>query len=165
MKTILTSLLATCLCLSPTMPLSAEMQTAFPGRAAKELPAGLPWVHSYDQAVSQAKSTGQSIVLLFSADWCSCCRILEAEILRDPNFAKTLNNEFLFVYVDQAHKLPLEQKQQNQQLLKRYNVSGLPTLVVVNAEGSELGRTNYQKMSPHLFAVKLQGLKHTTRLF
>ena len=122
----------------------------------------IPWADSYAQAIEQAKRTNQSIVLFFTgSDWCHWCKVLESEQLSDPTFARLLRGEFLFVRLDfpRSYTLPSHVAEQNAALRKRYNVTGFPTLVILNAEGRVLGRTGYHKIPLARFAAQLQAIR------
>lgn len=173
MKIFLTSLLALFLLYNSSnnnlsayeasvrLPYSPSTQSTHLSRAQS---TQLPWASSYEQAIEQARMTHQSIVLLFTgSDWCHWCKILEQDFISNSHFAQALRGEFLFVRVElpRSHSLPPQVIENNRLLRKRYDVSGLPTLVVLDAQGSILGRSGYLKMSPHQFAAQLQAMRHT----
>jgi len=70
------------------------------GAAVWLLPAGGPpegasidW-QSYDrQAVSRATSQGQSVLLKFTADWCTNCKIVERRVYHDPDVIERIERK------------------------------------------------------------------------
>lgn len=141
------------------MPYSQSKKSAH-----SQIPFQLPWADSYEQAVEQARRTNQSIVLLFTgSDWCHWCKILERDFISNSSFVQALKGEFLFVRIEipRSHSLPPGVIENNKCLMKRFNVSGLPSLVVLNAGERILGRSGYLQISPAQFASKLQAMRHT----
>lgn len=161
MKIFLTTLLALLLLNNPNNhSLSArEVSTRFPAFQPMHQPTNLPMASSYEQAIEQAKTTNQTIVLLFTgSDWCHWCKVLEQDYISNNAFSQALRGEFLFVRIELPRSQVIEY---NRELMKRFNVSGLPTLVVLDANGRVLGRSGYLKMSPQQFAAQLQAMRHT----
>lgn len=62
----------------------------------------------------------------FYADWCNPCKMLTS----------TLAN------VEQPHELVEVDADNSPEMLKQFNVRGLPTLVLVDEEGVEMDRTS-----------------------
>lgn len=91
---------------------------------------------------------GQVVVLDFWATWCSPCRVslpalsqVAAEYADDPGVwvgsvnRESISNTRLRKFLDQLKlKFPVI-KDQIGSISRQYNVSGLPTLIVINPEG------------------------------
>lgn len=92
---------------------------------------GRPTFHATISAASEAASAGQSLVLVvFGADWCVPCRVMKKNVFASEQFlaaAGTLH--VVEVDIDA-----------NQKLAGDYNVSVVPTLVMVTADGKIIQR-------------------------
>jgi thioredoxin-related protein len=95
-----------------------------------------------DDAIKQAASAGKSLVVEFSTDWCSACKIFEKRTLPEPN-VQTALTEVMFVRYDAEAAPGIE-------AAKRYGVHVYPTFVAVDQAGmavlrveGALGATNF----------------------
>ena len=85
-------------------------------------------------AVSQAAKTHKRVLVIFGADWCYDCHVLD-RALRRPDIAPTLNANYEVVHVD------VGQGDKNQDLMNQYQVPmqrGIPALAVLDAAGQLL---------------------------
>ena len=99
----------------------------------------------YARALSVSKSTGRPMLLHFTgSDWCPYCQKMDAEVFSTADFNRYVSANYILVTLDFPHQTPMSDdlKQQNASLAQKYRVSGFPTLVVVNSEEKELGRTS-----------------------
>lgn len=106
----------------------AVFQYCIPG--AHAVPAG-DWYKSFAQATKEARKTGRPILADFGASYCSACRKLESSTLKDPELASRLDR-FIRVYVDTTEQ---------SQLVRRFGIEALPTLITISPEGEELHRS------------------------
>ena len=105
--------------------------------------ASADWTTDYKAALVQAKQQNKSVLLDFTgSDWCGYCKLLDKEVFPDASFKEFTGKNFISVTVDfpRSTKLPDALAQQNDQLQQQFKVDGFPTLIVVSAEGKELGR-------------------------
>ena len=101
------------------------------------------WTTDYKAALVQAKAQNKMVLLDFTgSDWCGYCKLLHEQVLTQPAFKDFANQNYILVTVDFPHQtqLPDDLKQQNDALAQQFDVHGYPTLVVLNADGKELGR-------------------------
>ncbi len=84
-----------------------------------------------DSALITAAKEGKLVLVDFSAEWCAACKVLESQVLSDPAVMEALNN-YIFVNLD-TDTYP--------DATSAYEVVGMPTLVIVDAEGGELFRS------------------------
>jgi thiol:disulfide interchange protein DsbD len=121
-------------------------------------PAGPPvaWRSDLESALAEAASAGRPAVLSFHAVWCSVCWRLDARSLRAPAVAAELER-FERIRVDASGA-----EAATGELLSRFGVAGLPTLVFVDSSGAILDRPRVLGFIPaeRLLEV-LQGIEAT----
>jgi len=101
------------------------------------------WTTDYKAALVQAKAQKKLVLLDFtSSDWCGYCKLLDKEVFTQQSFKDFANKNYIQVTVDfpQQKQLPDEVKQQNDALGNQFKIDGYPTLIVLDADGKELGR-------------------------
>lgn len=119
------------------------------------------WLTSLPKALEQAKTQKKNVLIDFTgSDWCGWCIKFKKEVLSTPDFAKYAGDKLVLVELDfpRTKEQSDELKKANQALSKKYSVEGFPTLVVLNADGKEIGRqVGYLKGGPSAFIEKLNG--------
>ena len=120
----------------------------------------------YQAALVKAKAKHKLVLLDFTgSDWCEYCQALEKEVLSKPAFKHFAEANYILVTVDFPHQkgLPEEVKLQNSSLRRKFKVHSYPTLIVVDAEGKELGRqTSYKPgTGPEQVISRLKSFKKT----
>ena len=101
------------------------------------------WGTDYKAALAQAKAQNKLVLLDFTgSDWCGYCKLLDKEVLSQQAFKDFADKNYVAVTLDYPHDVPQTDavKQQNDDLAKQFNIDGFPTLIVLNADGKELGR-------------------------
>ena len=81
-------------------------------------------------------------------DWCVWCKRLESTTLRDAKVASVLQNKMV--------PLSLDVDGDGKELSNEYQVDGLPTIVVLDAGGQEIGRISGY-MPPDSFLERVEG--------
>lgn len=99
--------------------------------AQPEMENPVQWVATVEEAFSRAKLTGKPVFVDVHAEWCGWCKKLERDVFPQPEVASLLNTQFIPVRVDTQEDMAFPQK---------YNVQGLPTLLILEANGRETGR-------------------------
>lgn len=88
-------------------------------------------------AKSQAKDAKRAVLLVFGADWCKDCRVLEAEMTK-PELAARLAARY------QVVKVNVGRFDRNTDLAERYGVplkKGIPALAVIAPDDQVLAAT------------------------
>jgi len=93
---------------------------------------GIGWVYHTDRSIEDLKKENKPIVIYFYADWCAACGELERKTFRDKRVVEK-SKTFNMLKVNSTTP-----EKKSTALLKRFGVSGLPTLVFMNIEGEEL---------------------------
>lgn len=103
-------------------------------RARPRAQVPFEWAHNgkgLTEALAKAKASGKLVFIDFEATWCGPCHTMDEWIWTDAEVAARLNERFVGVKVD----ADLEKA-----IVKRYNISGYPTMMVVDPAGKELKR-------------------------
>ena len=81
-------------------------------------------------ALQSANRNGRLLLVDFYAEWCGPCKVLEATVLSDPKVQAALARvDFLKVDTDE-----------HVDAAKHYDVVGMPMLLMLDADGTELFR-------------------------
>ena len=112
----------------------------------------LDWAKSWDSAVKRAREEDKAILVDFYADWCIWCKKLDGTTLSDRAVAAFLSEKTIPLRLDVDHE--------GRELSNRYRVNGLPTVLVLNADGSERGRIGGY-LPPEPFLARMQALVGT----
>lgn len=86
-----------------------------------------------EEATQKASVEGKNIFVSYEAAWCLPCQIAKETIYSDPEVIRTINEDFIAVRADQDVI-------EFQDWYSSYAVCCLPTMNVVNDEGTELDR-------------------------
>ena len=89
----------------------------------------------WSQVESAAKAQGRPMLVDFTASWCGACKELERDTFSDPNVMESASR-FTALRVDATN----DEDPRVMAAMKRYSVVGLPTVVVLTAEGVEAAR-------------------------
>src|SRR6478609_3668022 len=101
------------------------------------------WQTNLDAAKAQAKKENKALLLDFTgSDWCPPCKQLKATVFEKPEFGKFAEKNLVLLEVDfpRGKKLPADVKKQNDKLQEKFNIDAFPTIVIISADGKELGR-------------------------
>jgi thiol:disulfide interchange protein DsbD len=127
------------------------------GGAAFAIPRGsgakVDW-QPYDVAVIAA-ANGKPVVIDFYADWCIPCKELDEKTFSDPQVARELDR-----FVRVKANLTNESDASVQRLTRQYAIVGVPTIVVINSDGSENAAQRLTGFEPpERFAARLASVK------
>lgn len=130
--------------------------------AEPEKKGGVEWMTDLPKALEKAKAENKRVLLDFTgSDWCGWCIKLNKEVFSKPEFAEFANKNLVLVEVDfpTRKRLPAELKKANQELSKKYDIEGYPTIIVLDKNGKLLGKTGYTPGGPKAFIAEVEKLK------
>lgn len=90
------------------------------------------WHSNLPDALAEARKSNRPLFVDFRADWCSICRELEENVFPHRDVAPLLS-EYVLVRIDAT-----KNEGEPARLLKQYSVLGLPTLLLIRPDGTEL---------------------------
>lgn len=106
-------------------PMSLDAKLYPPASGARE---------EINQAIAQAGKAHKHVLVIFGADWCYDCHVLDRALQR-PDIAPTLKKNYEVVHVD------VGQGDKNQDLMNEYQVPmrrGIPAMAVLSDSGQLL---------------------------
>jgi thiol:disulfide interchange protein DsbD len=95
-----------------------------------DIPKKLDWLTSEKEAFALAASENKSILVDGWADWCVACKEMDTKTFTDPELIEELKQNWVLLKLDLT-----ELNEQNEALAKKYNMPGLPTLVLIKPDG------------------------------
>ncbi len=94
---------------------------------------GVQWNDYSEEILQQATAQGIPVIIDFYADWCAPCREFEKLTFHDSEVVAQAKDQVLMIKVD----VTTGGNSFHEELLKRYEVKGVPTIVFLNAKGEE----------------------------
>ena len=117
------------------------------------------WLDDLEKAKAQAKAENKKILLDFTgSDWCGWCKKLDAEVFSQQAWKDYAAKHFVLVEVDfpRGFQLPEATKKQNDDLAKKFQIQGYPTIVITSASGAKKGELGYVEGGPEAFIKELK---------
>lgn len=99
-------------------------------RAGKAGRAQLVWLHDEAEAIRTARQSKIPLLIDFWAEWCEACKKMDADTFSDSRvIAHLKENNWLLLKLDLT-----ESNEKNDDIQKRYEIHGLPTLTIIPSE-------------------------------
>jgi thiol:disulfide interchange protein DsbD len=104
----------------------------FVGRAMHAEPWTVNWIDYDNQPIQQLTKRNKPILIHFTADWCAACKELDSKTFGHRSVVKK-SRQWTLLRVDCTLA-----DEKSRSLIRQFRVTGLPTLVFINASGEEL---------------------------
>lgn len=85
----------------------------------------------YDAALKKAAEEKKTVFIDFFAEWCGPCKLMSETVFTDTSVGDYYNKNFVCIKIN-------AETPENRSIVKRYHVTGYPTLAYVNAEGKKI---------------------------
>lgn len=113
------------------------LSPVFNNRAEDVTELLIKWTPYSESVVAQAKAENQPVILDFFAEWCAACHELEEKTYTNPEFVE-LSKQFKLVKIDATEDTPAVK-----QILEKYKIKGLPTVIFINKKGDILSELTF----------------------
>ena len=111
--------------------------------------SGIDWRDGFDAALAESARTGKPVLLDFTASWCPPCKVMKHEVWPNPQVAQAVAEGYVPLLVDVDDP-------RNAEVAQRYGVRGIPSILVVDAQGKVLRQGSYMSKSDMLDFLKNQ---------
>lgn len=131
---------------------------AVPAKAASDS----VWITDFKAAQELAKKNNKDLLLNFSgSDWCPWCQKLEKEVFSQDYFEQNAPANYVLLKLDfpKKKKLPDALQKQNQDLQKRYQVTGFPTIMLTDPAGEAYAHVGYRQGGPQKYLDHLAQMR------
>lgn len=97
--------------------------------AARASGGGIQWM-SYAEGRQLGKTENKKVFLVFKADWCHYCKLMEKTTFRNSAVVAYINRHFVPIQVDTDKRRGLADK---------FHVRGLPSTMFISGTGKMIG--------------------------
>ena len=104
------------------------------------------WMEDFELAIKHAQSYQKPIFILFTgSDWCRYCIVLESEVFSQAEFIEFARENLVLLKIDRPQNIEQteELRAQNAMLFQKYEIVGVPTIVIIDHEENVLATTGY----------------------
>ena len=126
---------------------------------ASSLLAGDGWFTNIAEAQKQAKAEKKALFVEFTgSDWCPPCIMMEKAVFSKKAFVEGAEKNFVLVKIDIPNK-DKALRAKNEKVLEKYKVNGVPTVLLMDADGKEISRftaSRYNTVDKMLEELKKQ---------
>lgn len=94
---------------------------------------GVDWAPYSDEVLKEAQHRNRPVIIDFYAAWCTPCRELDEVTFHDASVVDAAKKDFVMVKVD----VTKAGNQLGEQLLQKYGIKGVPTIMFLDGKGKE----------------------------
>jgi thioredoxin-related protein len=113
------------------------------------------WDGELEPGIARAKAENKPLFLFFGAEWDKGTNEIVRGALVDPEVGALLRHDFVSVHVD----LTDDDDLRTREVVRRFNVIGVPTMLVLDPDGSEIERINAW-VTPERLLARLRATRH-----
>lgn len=118
------------------------------------------WIEDFEQGMAAAADGRTALVEFTGTDWCHYCIVLQKNVFPSQEFADFVKeNNLVLVELDFPHgpdKITPEQRAKNEEIGRRYNVQGYPTILVMDADRQPYARVVGGAESAQAYIARLK---------
>ncbi len=107
---------------------------------------------SLSSVIKKAKKENKPIFIEFYTDWCFPCKMMEDYVFTDVTVANFFNENYISLKVD-------GEKGEGPSLIKKFKVTGYPTLLYLNAKGEVIEHITGSITGSQLLSAAQKGVK------
>lgn len=108
---------------------------------------GIAWRTDLQAALGASKETGKPVLLDFSASWCPPCQVMKHEVWPNEQVRQAVMAGYIPVLLDVDTPA-------SQEVAQRYNISSVPTILVVDADGRVVRQEGFMPKGKMLAFLK-----------
>jgi thioredoxin-related protein len=97
-------------------------------QSARAAGSGIQWV-PYDEGRQRGLDENKKVFLVFKADWCHYCALMDKETFHNPTVIAYVNRHFVPIRVD---------TDKNRDLASKFHVRGLPSTLFISESGKTI---------------------------
>jgi protein disulfide-isomerase len=124
------------------------------------------WYTSFDEAMRESARTGKPVLADFTgSDWCHWCVKLKKDVFQKQEFLDWASQNAVLLELDYPKRTPQDAalRRQNEKLLDRYEISGYPTVLMLDSQGNVLGKLGYMPTAKDWIKSAQQKLEQADR--
>ena len=119
------------------------------------------WGTDLDQALAVAAKDNRPVLVEFTgSDWCHWCMVLREKVLNTPEFEAFVAEKGLLLveldYPSTPGKATSEQMAVREQVLRKYDVKGFPTVLLTDAKGQPFAMLAGSAEGPRQYTGRIQ---------
>jgi len=118
---------------------------------------GEGWISDLNEGLALGKKEGKPVLAEFTgSDWCPPCKMMQKQVFSKEEFVKEASQDYILVVVDVPNADPALAKK-NEPYFQKYSVSGVPTVILFDAEGKEstrFGASRYPSVKKFLKKIQ-----------
>ena len=151
---------AAAFCAALLVPVAAWADDVAPAAPPAEAKAEAVWVGDYDKAVEIAKKEKKDLFVDFTGSgWCGWCTRLHKEVFSHDEFLNEIQKQYVLVALDfdsdGSPKKTAPNPARNDELKKKYNIQGFPTVMLLTTDGDVFGKLGYQPGGPEKYVQQV----------
>lgn len=141
---------------------ASESATAADLTVRESYSTSTKWFESYENAHRESLRTGKPILAAFTgSDWCGPCIGLKKSVFDSPEFKTWSEENVVLLELDFPKKTNQDPKlkTQNDGLARKYDITGYPTVLFLDANGDSMGKLGHSTNAKQWIAAADQKLR------